>query len=49
VQWVQVAHGAVHLNGQHLTAGDGAAINDETALTLRAETPAELLLFDMAP
>jgi hypothetical protein len=49
VQWVQVAHGAVDLNGQHLTAGDGAAINDETALTLRAEAPAELLLFDMAP
>ncbi len=48
VQWLQVARGAVALNGQHLAAGDGAAIDDETALTLRAETPAELLLFDMA-
>jgi redox-sensitive bicupin YhaK (pirin superfamily) len=48
-QWVQVARGAVDLTGQHLTAGDGAATNDETALTLHAETPAELLLFDMAP
>ncbi len=48
VQWVQVARGAVDLNGQHLAAGDGAAINDESALTLRAELPAELLLFDMA-
>jgi len=46
-QWVQVARGAVDLNGQHLTAGDGAAISDETALALRAETPAELLLFDL--
>jgi redox-sensitive bicupin YhaK (pirin superfamily) len=47
VQWLQVARGAVDLNGQHLTVGDGAAISDETALTLRAEGPAELLLFDM--
>jgi redox-sensitive bicupin YhaK (pirin superfamily) len=47
VQWVQVARGAVELNGEHLSQGDGAAINDEAALALRAETPAELLLFDM--
>ena len=46
-QWVQVARGAVDLNGQHLTAGDGAAISDEAALALRAEAPAELLLFDL--
>jgi redox-sensitive bicupin YhaK (pirin superfamily) len=46
-QWVQVARGAVDLNGHRLAAGDGAAIENETALTLRAETPAELLLFDM--
>jgi redox-sensitive bicupin YhaK (pirin superfamily) len=46
-QWVQVARGAVDLNGQRLAAGDGAAIENETALTLRAEAPAELLLFDM--
>jgi redox-sensitive bicupin YhaK (pirin superfamily) len=46
-QWVQVARGAVELNGQRLAAGDGAAIENETALTLRAEAPAELLLFDM--
>ena len=47
VQWVQVARGAVDLNGEHLVAGDGAAISDEAALALRAETPAEVLLFDM--
>lgn len=47
VQWMQVARGAVELNGQHLTAGDGVAISDETALALRAEAPAEVLLFDM--
>jgi redox-sensitive bicupin YhaK (pirin superfamily) len=47
VQWLQVARGAVDLNGQQLTVGDGAAISDEAALTLRAEGSAELLLFDM--
>jgi len=47
VQWVQVARGAVELNGERLSAGDGAAISDEAALALRAEAPAELLLFDM--
>jgi len=48
VQWLQVARGAVALNGQHLAQGDGAAISEETALTLRADAAAELLLFDMA-
>ncbi len=47
VQWLQVARGAVALNGEHLAAGDGAAVDDETALAVRAETPAEVLLFDM--
>lgn len=48
VQWLQVARGAANLNGQSLQQGDGAAIDHETALTLRADAPAELLLFDMA-
>jgi hypothetical protein len=47
VQWVQVARGAVTLNGQSLAQGDGAAISEETALTLRATETAEVLLFDM--
>jgi redox-sensitive bicupin YhaK (pirin superfamily) len=47
VQWVQVARGAVVLNGEHLGEGDGAAIGEETALALRADAPAEVLLFDM--
>jgi quercetin 2,3-dioxygenase len=46
--WVQVARGAVDLNGQPLSAGDGAAITDERLLTLRAVEPAEVLLFDLA-
>ena len=46
--WVQVARGDVTVNGTALHAGDGAAVSDERALTLRADTPAELLLFDLA-
>lgn len=49
VAWVHVAKGAVTLNGHDLTAGDGAAIADETALTLTGVgEDTEVLLFDMA-
>jgi quercetin 2,3-dioxygenase len=46
--WVQVARGAVELGGKRLQAGDGAAVSDESALTITAEGPAEVLLFDLA-
>jgi redox-sensitive bicupin YhaK (pirin superfamily) len=46
--WVQVARGAVLLNGEPLFAGDGAAVTDEPALTIRATQPAEVVLFDLA-
>jgi redox-sensitive bicupin YhaK (pirin superfamily) len=46
--WVQVASGAVTVNGEQLAAGDGAAIAYEEAVTIRASTDTELLLFDMA-
>lgn len=47
--WVHVARGAVTLNGQSLTAGDGAAIADESALTLTGvAADSEVLLFNMA-
>jgi len=45
--WVQVARGKVRLGEQTLSAGDGAAISDERALTLTAEAPSEVLLFDL--
>ena len=49
VAWLQVARGAVQLNQQTLTAGDGAAISEEAPITLRgASGAAEVLLFDMA-
>lgn len=47
--WVHVARGAIMLNGQSLTAGDGAAIADESALTLTGvAADSEVLLFNMA-
>lgn len=47
--WVQVARGAITLNGLAMNAGDGAAVSQEEELTLRAgEGSAELLLFDLS-
>jgi hypothetical protein len=49
VAWVQVARGAVELNGHTLTAGDGAAVSDLEQLTLIGTADeSEVLLFDMA-
>jgi hypothetical protein len=45
--WVQVARGRVLLNGSPLAEGDGAAASEEDRLRLRAETPSELLVFDL--
>lgn len=45
--WVQVARGELTLNGQPLSAGDGAALADEKALTLNATSNAEVLVFDL--
>jgi quercetin 2,3-dioxygenase len=46
--WVQLARGAVVLNGTPFVEGDGAAISDEQRLDIRAVEPAEVLLFDLA-
>lgn len=46
--WVQVARGAVELNGERLDSGDGAAISDEQDLTIEGKEPAEVLIFDLA-
>jgi redox-sensitive bicupin YhaK (pirin superfamily) len=45
--WVQVATGAVTLNGKRLNAGDGAAITDEKELDLVGVESGETLLFDL--
>jgi redox-sensitive bicupin YhaK (pirin superfamily) len=46
--WLQVLHGAVSLNGQHLKAGDGAAISGERLVVMQANGTAEVMLFDLA-
>ncbi|GAC1437570.1 MAG: pirin family protein [Terriglobales bacterium] len=46
--WLQVAKGAVELNGNALSRGDGAAISDEQKLTIKGTEDAEVLLFDLA-
>jgi redox-sensitive bicupin YhaK (pirin superfamily) len=48
--WVQVARGAVMVNGKRLNAGDGAAISDEreVATTGTSGGESEVLLFDLA-
>lgn len=46
--WVQVASGAVTVNGVALGQGDGAAVTDEPRLVLRGENDAEVLVFDVA-
>jgi quercetin 2,3-dioxygenase len=46
--FIQAARGALTLNGAMLSAGDGAAVNDEEILEIKAAEPAELLLFDLA-
>lgn len=49
VVWLQVAQGAVTLNDQPLSAGDGVAISDEPTLTLQSQSnDTEVLVFDMA-
>jgi len=46
--WVQLAKGAVKLNGVELKAGDGAAITKEDEVRVEAKEPSEVLLFDLA-
>lgn len=45
--WIQVASGALDLNGHALATGDGASTEDAGTLTLKATQPTELLLFDI--
>lgn len=46
--WIQVARGAVSVNGISLDTSDGAAISEESELTIEATEKAEVLLFDLA-
>jgi len=46
--WLQVTRGALVVNGLALEAGDGAAIERESKLSMRTASTAELFLFDLA-
>jgi redox-sensitive bicupin YhaK (pirin superfamily) len=46
--WVQVVRGDVEVNGKPLSAGDGAAVEGESMLTLNPTSETEVLVFDLA-
>jgi redox-sensitive bicupin YhaK (pirin superfamily) len=46
--WLQVAKGAVELNGKSLSQGDGAAVSEEQKLVVKGASDSEVLLFDLA-
>jgi len=46
--WIQVARGAVNVNGERADQGDGVVAIGESSLRIRAEEDAEILLFDLA-
>ena len=46
--WLQVVRGAIEANGLRLDAGDGAAVENEAVLSVKADGDgAELLVFDL--
>jgi len=45
--WIQVIEGDLALNGNKLSPGDGAAVEDEKELPLSSDTGAHFLLFDL--
>ena len=45
--WLQVLRGSVSVNRVELATSDGAAISEETSLKIRANTDAEIMLFDL--
>jgi quercetin 2,3-dioxygenase len=49
--WVHVARGQARVNGQPLSAGDGAALSEEAAVVVEGvegDEPGEVLVFDLA-
>ncbi|MEM8670219.1 MAG: pirin family protein [Planctomycetota bacterium] len=46
--WLQVLRGSVSVNGSQLSAGDAAAISDESQVILTTDDSAELMMFDLA-
>lgn len=46
--WIHVARGSVRVNGRDLSAGDGAAIEDERTVRIEGIDSGEVLVFDLA-
>jgi redox-sensitive bicupin YhaK (pirin superfamily) len=46
--WIQVARGAVSVNGQRAEHGDGLIVMGESALEIAADERSEILFFDLA-
>jgi len=46
--WLQVLRGLVQAGGNDLETSDAIAVSEESALTLKAASHAELMLFDLA-
>jgi redox-sensitive bicupin YhaK (pirin superfamily) len=45
--WLQVLRGSVQLNRQDVDAGDGVAVSEEAAVSLRTTDGSEVMLFDL--
>ena len=45
--WIQVARGAITVNGESGSQGDGVIVVGESELKIKAEEPGEILLFDL--
>jgi redox-sensitive bicupin YhaK (pirin superfamily) len=46
--WIQVARGSITVNDEKAEQGDGIVSVGESKLTIKAQEPAEILLFDLA-
>jgi redox-sensitive bicupin YhaK (pirin superfamily) len=44
---IQVARGSITMNGEKAQQGDGLVITGESELSIKAQEPAEILLFDL--
>jgi redox-sensitive bicupin YhaK (pirin superfamily) len=45
--WIQVARGAIAVNGHPLRQGDGASASAESSIAMNGVETAEVLLFDL--
>lgn len=46
--WLQVLRGSVTVDGESLAASDGVAISDHSTISIHANEPSELMLFDLS-